>query len=93
MGLIQRFRLLTALIAPEEEEEFDVDAIPEDLDLISSMMEELRQMIPAAGEVLIDERDCYLGERIRQESTKGRRSHRCRSFIRVEEVQEETLPK
>ena len=72
MGLIQRFRLLTALIAPEEEEEIDVDAIPEDLDLISSMMEELRQMIPAAGEVLIDERDCYLGERIRQESTKGR---------------------
>ena len=35
-------------------------------------MEELRQMIPAAGEVLIDERDCYLGERIRQESSKGR---------------------
>ena len=53
MGFFQKIKVLNALLAPEEDEEIDVDAIAEDSDLISEMMDELRKMVPAAGEVLI----------------------------------------
>lgn len=72
MGFIQKIRVLNALLAPEEDEEIDVNTIAEDSDLISEMMDELRRMVPAAGEVLIDERDEFLASRIRAESSKGK---------------------
>jgi len=72
MGFFQKIKVLNALLAPEEDEEIDVDAIAEDSDLISEMMDELRKMVPAAGEVLIDERDEYLASRIRNEASKGK---------------------
>jgi pheromone shutdown-related protein TraB len=72
MGFFQKIKVLNALLAPEEDEEIDVDAIAEDSDLISEMMDELRKMVPAAGEVLIDERDEYLASRIRTEANKGK---------------------
>ena len=67
-GILPKIKVLNALLAPEEDEEIDVDAIAEDSDLISEMMDELRKMVPAAGEVLIDERDEYLASRIRNEA-------------------------
>lgn len=72
MGFFQKIKLLNALLAPEEDDEIDVDAIAEDSDLISEMMDELRKMVPAAGEVLIDERDEYLASKIRNEASKGK---------------------
>ena len=72
MGFFQKIKVLNALLAPEEDEDIDVDAIAEDSDLISEMMDELRKMVPAAGEVLIDERDEHLASRIRAESSKGK---------------------
>ncbi len=72
MGFFQKIKVLNALLAPEEDEDIDVDSIAEDSDLISEMMDELRRMVPAAGEVLIDERDEYLASRIRTEASKGR---------------------
>ncbi len=72
MGFFQKIKVLNALLAPEEDEEIDVNAIAEDSDLISEMLDELRRMVPAAGEVLIDERDEHLASRIRVEASKGK---------------------
>lgn len=72
MGFFQKIKVLNALLAPEEDEEIDVESIAQDSDLISEMMDELRRMVPAAGEVLIDERDEFLASRIRTEASKGK---------------------
>ena len=72
MGFFQKIKVLNALLAPEEDEEIDIDSIAEDSDLISEMMDELRKMVPAAGEVLIDERDDFLASRIRTEASNGK---------------------
>ena len=72
MGFFQKIKVLNALLAPEEDEDIDVESIAQDSDLISEMMDELRRMVPAAGEVLIDERDEFLASRIRTEASKGK---------------------
>ncbi len=72
MGFFQKIKVLNALLAPEEDEDIDVESIAQDSDLISEMMDELRRMVPAAGEVLIDERDEFLASRIRKEASKGK---------------------
>ena len=67
----ERFRLLMSLFVEEEdEEEIDLDDLLSDSDLLSSMMDELKQFSPGAGEALIDERDQYIAEKIMQAKTE-----------------------
>jgi len=65
MRFIEKFRVLKSLLGQDEEEEVpDVNALLDDSDLLSSLMEELRGFSPGAGKVLIDERDEYLATKI-----------------------------
>ena len=68
----ERFRLLFSLFADEEDEEeiINLDDLLSDSDLLSSMMEELKEFSPGAGEALIDERDQYIAEKIMQSKTE-----------------------
>jgi pheromone shutdown-related protein TraB len=67
----ERFRLLMSLFVEEEdEEEIDLDDLLSDSDLLSSMMDELKEFSPGAGEALIDERDQYIAEKIMQAKTE-----------------------
>ena len=68
----ERFRLLLSLFVEEEDEEedLDLDDLLSDSDLLSSMMDELKQFSPGAGEALIDERDRYIAEKIMQSKTE-----------------------
>ena len=67
----ERFRLLFSLFGDDEEpeEDFDLDELLADSDLLSSMMDELKEFSPGAGEALIDERDQYIVEKIMQSKT------------------------
>ena len=67
----ERFRLLFSLFGDDEEpeEDFDLDELLADSDLLSSMMDELKDFSPGAGEALIDERDQYIAEKIMQSKT------------------------
>ena len=56
----------------ELDEEVDIEQMLSDSDLLSSMMDELKQFSPGAGEVLIDERDRYIAERIMKSKTEGK---------------------
>ena len=66
MGFREKFRVLDALLIGDDEEEVDLDEVLEDTDLLSNLMEEARSVAPGAGEVLIDERDEYIAQRIKQ---------------------------
>ena len=72
MGMIEKWRILNALLWEEEDEEVSIDEVLSDSDLLSSMMEEAREVAPRAGEVLIDERDLFLAGRIQQIRGKGK---------------------
>ena len=72
MGMIEKWRILNALLWEEDDEEVSIDEILGDSDLLSSMMEEAREVAPRAGEVLIDERDAFLAGRIQQIRGKGK---------------------
>ena len=56
----------------EDDEEIPIDELLEDSDMLSNMLEEARSIAPGAGYALIDERDIYLSEKIRQIRHKGR---------------------
>ena len=72
MGMIEKWRILNALLWEEDDEEVSIDEVLGDSDLLSSMMEEARGVAPRAGEVLIDERDAFLAGRIQQIRGKGK---------------------
>ena len=72
MGIIEKWRILNALLWEEDDDEVSVDDVLGDSDLLSSMMEEAREIAPGAGEVLIDERDTFLAGRIQQIRGKGK---------------------
>ena len=72
MGLREKWRVLNALLWEDDDEEFDLDELIEDSDLLTTMMEEARYAAPRAGEVLIDERDAFLAGRIQQIRGKGK---------------------
>jgi len=68
MSFFQKFKFMAAVLAglferPELSEE-DIEKIRRQ-DVLSEMMKELAQAMPALKEVLIDERDLYLAEKIR----------------------------
>ena len=61
MRLKEKFGLLWALMSDEEpDEEFSLNEMLENKDLLSSLMEELREVSPGAGTALIDERDEFI---------------------------------
>ena len=66
MRFIEKFRVLKSLVGQDDEEEEipDVNTLLDDSDLLSSLMEDLRDFSPGAGKVLIDERDEYLATKI-----------------------------
>jgi len=72
MGIIEKWRILNALLWEEDDDELSIDEMLGDSDLLSSMMEEAREIAPGAGEVLIDERDSFLAGRIQQIRGKGK---------------------
>ena len=73
MGLREKFRVLDALLWQEDdEEEASIEELLEDSDMLSNLMEEAREVAPAAGSVLIDERDAFLAGRIQQIRGKGK---------------------
>ena len=72
MGFREKWRVINTLLWEEEEDDFSIDDVLEDSDLLSKMMEEAREVAPRAGEVLIDERDAFLAGRIQQIREKGK---------------------
>ena len=64
MKLREKFRILYSLLGDDEEENPELEELLSNQDLLSSLMEELREFSPGAGVVLIDERDSYLAEKI-----------------------------
>ena len=68
----ERFRLLFSLFGDDEEleEDFDLDELLTDSDLLSTMMEDLKEFSQGAGEALIDERDRYIAEKIMLSKTE-----------------------
>ncbi len=74
MRFREKWRVMVAMLIPEDddEQEVKVDELLENTDLISQLMEELREVAPAAGEVLIDERDEYLAGAIQKLRPEGK---------------------
>ena len=73
MKFREKFRLLFSLIGEDEvDDEFDVNQILENKDLMTMMMDELKQVAPGAGSVLVDERDEFLAHKILQKSASGK---------------------
>ena len=70
----ERFRLLFSLFGDDEEleEDFDLEELLTDSDLLSTMMEDLKEFSQGAGEALIDERDRYIAEKIMQSKTEDK---------------------
>ena len=72
MGFREKIRVITSLLDDQEEDDFDLEELLEDSDLLSSMMEDVYKIAPNAGHVLIDERDLFLTGRIQQIRGKGK---------------------
>ena len=72
MGFFEKIRVFDALLSDENDEDFDLEELLEDSDLLSNMMEDVYQVAPNAGKVLIDERDEFLTGRIQQIRGKGK---------------------
>lgn len=73
MGFVEKGRVLNALLWSDDEGDGeDIEALLEDSDMLSKVLEEARDVAPRAGVVLIDERDRYMASRIRQVSEQGR---------------------
>ena len=72
MGLREKWRVLNALLWEDDDEEFELDDLLEDSDMLTTLLEEARDAAPRAGEVLIDERDVFLAGRIQQVRGKGK---------------------
>ena len=74
MSLREKYRLLWSLVGEDDEDEDDItiDQILNDKDLMSEMMNELREIAPKAGEVLVDERDEYLAQKMQKIRGEGK---------------------
>jgi len=65
MKFREKFRMLTGMLAEGDDEDIpELKQMLEDKDLLSTMMDELREIAPGAGEVLVDERDTFLAGKI-----------------------------
>ena len=65
MKFREKFKILFSMLGEEDDEvEVDLDEILESRDILTDLMNELKEFSPGAGEVLIDERDEYLAQNI-----------------------------
>lgn len=66
MRLKEKAGLIWGLLGEEEEdeEEIDLNKLLEDGDLLSQLLDELKEIAPGAGIVLVDERDAFLAGKI-----------------------------
>ncbi|HIH81485.1 MAG TPA: TraB/GumN family protein [Candidatus Thalassarchaeaceae archaeon] len=74
MRFSEKRKVLMAVLFEEEstDDEVSVDELLENTDLITQLMDELREVAPAAGEVLIDERDEFLAASIQRLRSRGK---------------------
>ncbi|MAX45997.1 MAG: conjugal transfer protein TraB [Euryarchaeota archaeon] len=73
MGFREKLGLMWALLAEEDtDEELELEDMLSDKDLLTSLMEELREVSPGAGEVLIDERDEFIARKISEIRSDGK---------------------
>ena len=72
MGIKEKIGLLWALISEEDTEEFELNEMLENQDLLTSLMQELKEVSPGAGKVLIDERDEFISRKISEVRGKGK---------------------
>ncbi|MAK20242.1 MAG: conjugal transfer protein TraB [Euryarchaeota archaeon] len=67
MKFTEKFKILYSMLGEEDdEEEINLDEILENRDILTDLMNELKQFSPGAGSVLIDERDSFLAQKILQ---------------------------
>ena len=65
MRFREKMGLMWALLSEDDsDEELELEDMLTDKDLLTSLMEELREVSPGAGEVLIDERDEFIARKI-----------------------------
>ena len=65
MKFREKVKILYSMLGEEEDElEVDLDEILESRDILTDLMNELKDFSPGAGEVLIDERDEFLAQNI-----------------------------
>ena len=66
MKFLEKIKIIFSLAAEDDEddEEIDMNEMLSNSDLLTSMMEDLREFSPGAGKVLIDERDEYISSKI-----------------------------
>jgi len=68
-GLWRKMQLLSTLIASmfekQEIDEEELDRLRE-TDTLSAMLEEMGDLLPNVKQILVDERDCYMAEKIRR---------------------------
>ena len=73
MKFREKISLLWSLVGEDEStEEFDIKEILENKDLMTMMIEELKEVAPGAGSVLVDERDEFLAHKILQNSESSK---------------------
>ena len=73
MSFKEKFGLMWALLAEEDsDEELELEQMLADKDLLTSLMEELREVSPGAGSVLIDERDEFIARKISGIRSQGK---------------------
>ena len=73
MSFKEKFGLMWALLVEEDsDEELELEQMLADKDLLTSLMEELREVSPGAGSVLIDERDEFIARKISGIRTEGK---------------------
>jgi len=65
MRLREKFKIIFSMLGDDEDDtEVDLDELLEQRDILSDLMNELKEFSPGAGEVLIDERDEYLAQKL-----------------------------
>ena len=73
MNFKEKFGLMWALLAQEDpDEDLELEQMLADKDLLTSLMEELREVSPGAGSVLIDERDEFIARKISGIRSEGK---------------------
>ena len=73
MSFKEKFGLMWALLAEDDsDEELELEQMLADKDLLTSLMEELREVSPGAGSVLIDERDEFIARKISGIRSEGK---------------------
>ena len=73
MSFKEKFGIMWALLAEEDpDEDLELEQMLADKDLLTSLMEELREVSPGAGSVLIDERDEFIARKISGIRSEGK---------------------